>query len=364
MMKWTARRTPLTLLFVPLLSVIACAELRVATDGPPGSDPNAEVEDDEDAGARTDALALPDVHVSDAKTDGPKPKTVCDGPCPPEVIVDGLSQATALTVDATNVYFAIESGNGTVYQCPKTGCGGAPIELGPGYATSIVVAGGIVYWGDFAGGKLQGCAVGGCGKLPSAVVSNQTQIKGAVSDGVDLFWGSASGLIRHCPLATCSTATAETIATNQGFIRSLAADQGKVVWPNATTSTVYACAAGPCANPTALGPGSHGVSVHAGKAYWVNGQSKTVVSCSIGGCGGSPVTIGSSMAPNHPVSDGSHVYWRDDFLDQIYRCPVSGCSPGPETIATAQRGQPGGQIALDGEYVYWTTTKGVYRLPK
>ena len=358
MMRRLPRRTLLSLL---LVSVIACAELRVATDGPTGSDPNAEPEGD--SGARSDAFALPDVHVSDAKPDGTTPKPVCDGPCPPEVIVDGLSQATALTVDATNVYFAIESGNGTVYQCPKTGCGAAPIELGPGYATSIVVAGGVVYWGDFAGGKLQGCTVGGCGKLPNAVVSNQTQIKGSVSDGVNLFWGSG-GLIRRCPLATCSTATAETVATNQGFVRSLAADQGKVVWPNNATSTVYACTAVPCANPTALGPGSHGVSVHAGKAYWVNGQSKTVVSCSIGGCGGSPFTIGSSMAPNHPVSDGTHVYWRDDFLDEIYRCPVSGCSPGPETLATSQRGQPGGQIALDGQYVYWTTTTGVYRLPK
>ncbi len=64
------------------------------------------------------------------------------------------------------------------------------------------------------------------------------------------------------------------------------------------------------------------------------------------------------------MSDGDHVYWRDGFLDQVYRCPVSGCAPGPEIIATKQRGQPGGQIALDGEYVYWTTTGGVYRLAK
>lgn len=343
------------------ISFIACAELRVAgSDVPPETDPPPGEEETADGGGSlADAMVRPDVGIADAKKDGSKPKPVCDGPCPPEPIIEGLLQVTALTVDATNVYFAIESGNGTVYQCPKTGCGAAPIELGPGYATSIVVAGGMVYWGDFAAGKLQGCAVGGCNKQPTAVVANQTQMKGAVTDGVDLFWAT-NGLIRHCPRATCSNATAETITTGQGFVRSLAADQGKILWPS--SGKVFACPAGPCATPTELGPGTHDVSANAGKAYWGNG--KNIVSCSIGGCGKNPLTLGSSPSPSHPVSDGDHVYWRDDFLDQIYRCPAAGCMPGPEIIANDQRGQPGSQIALDGEYVYWTTTSGVYRLPK
>lgn len=82
------------------------------------------------------------------------------------------------------------------------------------------------------------------------------------------------------------------------------------------------------------------------------------------GCAHHPLTIGSSFAPIYPVSDGVHVFWRDDWFRQVYRCPAFGCSPGPEVLATNQRGQPGGQIALDEAYVYWTNTTGVYRLPK
>lgn len=258
----TARLTPLSLIMV---AAVACAELRVAGGGPGLDDAEAAEAGAvaKDAGADVDAPVMPDV----AEPDGQRPTATCDGPCPPERIVEGLVQATAITVDATNVYFATESGNGTVYQCPKTGCDGAPIELGSGYTTSIAVVDGVVYWGDFAAGKVQSCAVGGCGKIPTAIVSNETAIKGVVSDGVHLFWGTGDGDVRRCPIATCSTATVETIATGQGFISSLAADQGKVFWPNLLTSTVYASPVGSTADPMALGPGSHSVSTYAGKVY-------------------------------------------------------------------------------------------------
>ena len=72
--------------------------------------------------------------MADAKKDV---AVKCDGPCPPEQLATGLVQATALAVDNTNIYFAIESGNGTVFQCPKTGCVGAPMTLGSGYAVEM-----------------------------------------------------------------------------------------------------------------------------------------------------------------------------------------------------------------------------------
>ena len=342
---------------------VACGELREAEPaGSEGGSPG----DDGATGDGDGSVANDGAVIGDGGADSAKDATVvCDGPCPPEVLISGLSQATALTVDANNVYFAIESGNGTVYQCPKTGCKGAPIELGPGYATSVVVAGGQVYWGDFAGGKLVSCAVGGCAKAPTSVVSNQTQMKGVVTDDVNLFWAT-NGLIRTCPRATCSDATARDITTGQGFVRSMAAEQGKVIWPEISVSKIHACpAAGPCVTPTALGAGVADVSTHAGKAYWVTGTpTNTVVTCPLTGCPGGALTIGSSSQPRFPVSDGVNVYWRDGFLDQIYRCPSGGCLPSPVVLATKQRGQPGGQIALDGEFVYWTTTSTVVRLRK
>jgi len=340
---------------------VACGDLRVADV--PATDEAGRPIDSDGSTSGGDGAVGGDGAAVDGGADAAKDSSVvCDGPCPPEVLVSGLSQATAITVDANNVYFGIESGNGTVYQCPKTGCKGAPIELGPGYATSIVVAGGLVYWGDFAGAKLVSCAVGGCAKAPTSVVSNQMQMKGVVTDDVDLFW-AADGVIRRCPRATCSTATAQDITTGQGFVQSMAAEQGKVIWPD--NNKINICpAAGACGTPTVLGPGSGDVSIRSGRAYWVNGTAKTVVMCPLTGCAGGPITIGSSSEPRYPVSDGVNVYWRDGFLDQIYRCPSGGCLPSPTVLATKQRGQPGGQIALDGEYVYWTTASTVVRLRK
>lgn len=344
----------------------ACTQLRRSSEAtvPEDHDPQATdtVDEEDDDASPSDASTKPDVKDTDSGKDGSAPVS-CDGPCPPELIVDGLSQATALTVDATNVYVAVEGNvTGNVYQCPKTGCA-SPIELGQGYTRSIVVANGVVYWGDFTAGKVQSCAIGGCNKVPTAVVAEQLQIAGVVGDGTDLFWATR-GDIKRCSRGTCSTTTAQTITTGESVSGKFAAGLGKILWANGPKGTVYACPAGPCTTPTSLGPGTHDVSVHAGTAYWVNGAAKTVVSCAISGCNGSPHTIGSSQEPASPVSDGTHVYWRDALLDQVYRCPIAGCSPGPEILASNQRAQGGGQIAVDDEYVYWTTTKAVRRLRK
>ncbi len=361
---------------VTAVALFACGELRVAEQvaGPDAEAPAEEEEEPEGTGVGTkpEAGSGTDAGRKDSGTppkDSGKPDTStppvgCDGPCPPQVLSTGLSQYTALTVDANNIYFAVEggAGNGNVYQCPKTGCNGAPIHLGPGYATNIVVSGGKVYWGDFSAGKLQSCAIGGCGSSPTALVSNDLSIKGAVSDDVNLFWAT-SGNVRTCALGTCSTATAKTLATNQGFVRSMAADQGFIVWVNADSDTVYRCPAGSCTTPTKLGAGILDVSIHSGEVYWVT-SAKNVVHCKLSSCP-TPLTIGSSpQSPRFPVSDGINVYWRDEFYRQIYRCPATGCQPGPEIIATNQGMQPGGQIALDGLYVYWTTPSSVLRLKK
>lgn len=345
-------------LLLAVVASVACGQIRRA-EPDAGVEPvdGASVEPPEDAASGEDASS--DAGASDAADDSAAPPA-CDGPCPPEPLATGLLQATSIAVDQNNVYFAIESNQGTVYQCPKTGCVGAPIELGSGYATAIALDAARVYWGDFSGGKLVACTIGGCANQPTTLAPNQTQIRGVSTDGVSLFWSTA-GAIHSCAPGAC---TPTPIATGQGLVIDVAADQARVFWVSVAQKTVYACPAVGCATPLALGPGTHDVFAHGGKVYWVNGTTKNVVSCAATGCSGTPTTIGSSLSPSHPVTDGKHVYWRDDLLDEIYRCPVSGCAPGPELVATKQKGQPGGQMALDGLYLYWTTSSGVYRLRK
>ena len=54
---------------------------------------------------------------------------------------------------------------------------------------------------------------------------------------------------------------------------------------------------------------------------------------------------------------------RDAVEDHIYRCPLGGCDQ-PETVATDIAGGPNAAIALDANYIYWTTKKGVFRRGK
>lgn len=308
----------------------------------------------------------PDAQSPDASRDAAAPDaSPCVGTCPTETLATGLVQATAITVDATNVYFAVEGGTAAVYECPKTGCVGSPRLLGTSYTFAISRVGQKVYFADYSGGRILACAVGGCAQNPEVVASSQVAARGTWTDGTYLYWSvydaTTQGEIRRCLPDAC---TPTTLVAKAGTVFDLAAEQGTLVWGNRTTSTVYACSTFPCTSPRTLGPGSTGVTSGSGKAFWVNGASKIVVSCAIGGCGGNPSTLGTSFVPTNPATDGTSIYWRDDISFDIFRCPMSGCGATAQTFVKNQHGQPRGGIATDGLYVYWTTASGVYRLPK
>jgi len=307
--------------------------------------------------ASPDGAVTKDGATKDVADAGP----ACDGPCPPQDLATGLPQATAITVDGQNVYFAAEGNNTPVQQCPKTGCVGAPVLLGTGYAFGIAVIGGFVHWGDFSSGKVWRCAVGGCGGNPTAIALNQTSIRGVATDGVKIYW-SANNNILGCDPAAC---TPFTVRSGTGAILDMAAEQATVLYVDSAASKVYACATPTCTTPLLLGTGSHDVSAYSGKAFWGNGATDLIVSCAITGCSNTPKTLGTSYAPTHPASDGTNVYFRDDLSYKIYRCPAgAGCAGGAEVFANDQHGQPGGNLAIDGTHVYWTTASAVRRLAK
>jgi hypothetical protein len=88
-----------------------------------------------------------------------------------------------------------------------------------------------------------------------------------------------------------------------------------------------------------------------------------VVSCAAATCV-SPTTIGSSTQPWSLATDGVDIYWRDTVEQKVFRCAVGGCSGGAEVIAKGQPGLQGTNIALDGEYVYWSNAAQVLRRHK
>jgi hypothetical protein len=353
-------------LFALLLACAACNGLKSAApaDGPgdggaddaSGGEPAEGGAGDATADGAGDATA-DGAPADGGAADGADTGPACDGPCPAEDLATGLPQATAITLDGQNVYFASEGGNTPIQQCPKTGCGGAPILLGTGYAFGIGVVGGFVHWGDFSNGKVWRCAIGGCGGNPTAIALNQTSIRGVATDGVKIYWSANNNLL-GCDPAAC---TPQVVRAGTGAVLDMDVHQATVLYVDSASSNVYACATPTCTTPLLLGAGTHDVSAFGGKAFWGTGATNLIVACSIAGCGGSPQTIGTSFAPTHPASDGSFVYFRDDLSFKIYRCPATGCAAGAEIFASDQHGQPGGNLAIDGTHVYWTTASAVRR---
>lgn len=293
-----------------------------------------------------------DGSVSDA------PATSDDGGI--EVLVDNLNQATLVRVDANNVYFGDEGTTvGVVSQCPKSGCT-TPIVLGPGFATGMGVDANNVYWNDFSGGTVVSCTIGGCANQPTVIAPNQPEAEGVAFDGTNLFWAT-SGNIVTCTAPACATRT--PIATGQAStITLLAAQTGVGYWVSG--GSVEGCAAAGCSDaPSKIGTATgSSIVVYGASAYFIDGNA--VVSCPIGGSCTTPHTIGSSDDPYGLGTDGVDVYWLDDLDEVVYRCPVTGCTGSVEPFAQGQLSQPGANVALDGEYAYWTVPSQVLRKHK
>jgi hypothetical protein len=314
-----------------------------------------------DDGGAADTGQGADGPATDGPATGDDGGTGCSGSaCPIETVVGGLNQATLVVLDTTNVYFGDEgTTTGVVYQCPKSGCA-TPTVLGPGFATGIGVDGKNVYWNDFAGGKVVACAIGGCSNTPTTIAPTQPSAEGVTFDGTNLYWAS-SGNVLTCVPPACSPRP--QLAAGQGTIVHVASETGAAYWVSG--GALVGCPAAGCsATPTKVGSPASGGSVFVlnGVAYFTSGNA--VVSCPVGGGCTTPHTIGASDDPYGIGSDGVDVYWLDDLDQVVFRCPVSGCNAGAEHFATGQLSQPGANVALDGEYAYWTVPDQVVRKHK
>lgn len=339
----------------------ACTELRVVnqTGGGP-DDPGEPTEpSDVEAGADAGKKGKDASSPADAGADAASP-LVCDGPCPVVDLVDmgGFKSVTIVTVDATNMYFAVGNDD-TVHACPKSGCTTTTL-LGTGYTFNIVALGGQVYWGDFSTGKLWKCAAGGCNSDPVAIAVNQISMRGVWTDGADLYW-SAGGNVMRCAPSSC---TPQVVRAGVGDVTTLAVDQGKVFWedPSSSIDAVHTCPVASCTSPSLFGTGTHSVNTSAGQVFW--GNDGTIATCPVTGCTGPQKVFAVADLPTSPVSDGTNVYFRDAQSYRILRCPSSGCFPGPDVLATMQLPSSKSNVAVDDLYVYWGSDGAVRRVPK
>lgn len=342
---------------LPVALLVACAGLREADLEPatPPVDAAAPAADGDDAGARDSGGDTSD--VEDAGPTRPR-DPVCDGGCQVQRLASDLTDLGALTVDDSNVYASDLHG---IYQCTKEGCDSYSILMVPLPSAWLAAGKQQIYYTD--GPVIRVCPMGGCGGTPTPYFQEIGAVGPLVATRDRLVWrttGSDGDRIRVCPSADCNASTATTIATAKGGA-SLAAGGEYVAWLEGAR-TIKACAldaGGTCA-PKALGDGIGEIAIAGSTAFWVEGR--TIVATDIESPS-TPKRIARSAEPRRLVADGSNVYWRDAVEDHIYRCPLGGCGQ-PETVTTDITGGANAAIALDANYIYWTTKKGVFRRGK
>lgn len=342
---------------LPVALLVACAGLREADLEPatPPVDAAAPAADGDssppDSGGETSG------EDEDAGPTRPR-DPVCDGGCQVQRLASDLTNLGALAVDDFNAYF---SDPNAVYQCTKEGCDAYWITLAAKPSPWIVADKLQVIFAD--GAFIRVCPMGGCNGAPSTVLQESGAVGPLLATKERLVWRTTQGdsdRIRVCPFGDCNASTASTIATAKAGA-SLAVRGSYVAWLDGDR-TIKACAldaAGTCA-PKILGDGIGEIAIAGSTAFWV--EDRSIVATDIESPS-TPRRIARSAEPRRLVADGSNVYWRDAVEDHIYRCPLGGCGQ-PETVTTDITGGANAAIALDANYIYWTTKKGVFRRGK
>jgi hypothetical protein len=223
-----------------------------------------------------------------------------------------------LAVDDTYIYWnSLDYGG--VLRCPLVGCSSPS-----GLSGSISNAGlardptvGHVYWGDYSGGISKWSLDGGVQVVNDTGGRYEAPI---ASDGTNVYFmalvTSGSNGIMRCPVGSsgggsCALLTPFAPDAGSAAPGSLASDGTNVYWP--LGGSVYACAVGGCASPTALASGRSGslaVATDGARVYWA--ESGSIVACAPSGCGGNPTTVTTGLnSPTLLAVDGSNLYWYD-----------------------------------------------------
>jgi hypothetical protein len=297
--------------------------------------------------------------------------TCTAGKCQPQTVMDKLTGAVSLAVNATALV-VLAAGGPRV--CAKSGCGGAAssalangetIASGP---HTLYVDGQNAYWlGLAAPGtqyQLRKCAVAGCGVAPTVADDGQL--------GNELH-GEGNVVLRYDPTGGVTKITLDGSAAKQYFTVGTVAQSlyftlagGKMAFSNSDGATggnrgVWY---GDFANvaPTRLMNDGRYVAIAKGVVYASRTADPTydaIYSCPVAGCGG----VGTPLGGTGPgigtgkiqdmTADASGLYWveRIGTVGRIMRCELPGCPNGPEVLAASQDAPVA--IVADDAFVYW-----------
>jgi hypothetical protein len=339
--------------------------------------------------------------------DCPKGTTACDSTCVPDMatnpnhcgacgkvcsassacnlgtcrdtLISGLSDPTAIALDATNLYLT-DSVAGTVMKAALDG--DTPTTLASGQTTPLAIAvdATSVYWANagtaannYTDGALMKVALGG--GTPITLASAQSEgitalfwVPTAIAvDATSVYWANAGTLATNDAVGTIMKValdggTPVTLASGQNFPAVVAVDGSNVYWTNAGTSSFGDLVADGSVmmlpvgggTPTTLasaqvGPGP--IAVDDTSVYWATAATVFKVPLS----GGTPLTLASGQTDPYLMAvDGTSVYWTNTWGGSVVKVPLDGGTA--VTLAAGQNNMTG--IAVDAANVYFTTFDG------
>ena len=256
-------------------------------------------------------------------------------------LAGGQDFASAIAVDATNVYWAT---NTELLKISKAG--GKPVVLAPTQmqAFAIAVSATNVYWSVEYAGAIMKVPVGG--GTPTTFAS-ATAPTGLAVDAVNVYWADyGANTISKKPIGGGATVTLASLTSPP---QGLAVDAQNVYWVADDGSVAYVPIAGGSSTPLATEGGSGlMVAVDATTVYWTSGYAVWAVPIA----GGTASLVGHALNWADGVAvDATRLYWTD--MEQVYYTSKTNTSQGSLPLYQFEPAPYG--LVSDGTSIYWTS---------